>query len=89
MVVIEAMAQARPVVATRGGGPSEIIEEGQTGLLVSPDDAEALADAARTLGCDPALRARMGAQGRERVRERFTSERAASSLLAALDGVVG
>ena len=87
IVVIEAMAQARPVVATRGGGPSEIIEEGQTGLLVSPDDAEALADAARTLGCDPALRARMGAQGRERVRERFTSERAAAALVSALDEV--
>jgi glycosyltransferase involved in cell wall biosynthesis len=89
MVIAEAMAQARPVVATRGGGPSEIVEEGGTGLLVPPDDAAALANAMRMLGIDSALRDRMGARGRERARERFTSDRAAAGLAAALGGVAG
>jgi glycosyltransferase involved in cell wall biosynthesis len=85
MVLIEAMAQSRPVIATRGGGPSEVVEDGATGLLVPPDDAPAMADAMRLLAADPKRRCAMGEAGLQRVKARFSSEAMASRLLQALD----
>ncbi len=73
--VLEYMAAGRPVVATRVGGNPETVAEGETGLLVPPEDATALADALRILIDDPNLRRRMGAAGRRRVQERFSVER--------------
>lgn len=84
-VVVEAMMCGRPVVATRGGGVTEIIRDGETGLLVPPGDASALAAA---LGCTlshPALAERLAQKGREDVSQRFSLEetcRAVSALLA-------
>jgi len=71
---IEAMLAGRPVVATDVGSVSELVEEGVTGLLVPPNDPEALAGAIRTLLEDPDKRERMGARGREIAREHFTAE---------------
>ncbi len=65
-VVQEGMAAGTPVVAAASGGPSEMIENGATGLLYRPGDAEELADALRRLAADAALRARLGAAGREK-----------------------
>jgi glycosyltransferase involved in cell wall biosynthesis len=73
-VIIEAMAAAKPVVATRGGGVPEIVREGLTGLLVPMGDARAMADAICELLSDPARAMQMGAAGRERVLHRFTVE---------------
>jgi L-malate glycosyltransferase len=70
--LLDAMACARPIVATRTGGIPEIVEDGVTGLLVSPHDPAALADAIVRALSDAALRARMGQAGFERVSERFT-----------------
>ena len=64
-VAIEAMAHARPVIAAGHGGLMEIVEDGRTGLLFQPRDAEALAQAMERL-TDPESRRRMGAAGRER-----------------------
>ncbi|MFF4183857.1 glycosyltransferase family 4 protein [Streptomyces sp. NPDC001691] len=74
----EAMATATPLLATTGGAIPEVAgTDGETCLAVPPGDAGALAAGlARLLG-DPALRARLGAAGRERVLERFTWARAA------------
>ncbi|WP_437544372.1 glycosyltransferase [Sorangium sp. So ce367] len=72
---LEAMAEGLPVVATAVGGMSEQVDDGVTGRLVAPGDAEALAAALVELGADPARRARMGAAGWERARERFSLER--------------
>jgi len=70
---IEAMACGVPLVATTGGALPEVVgEDGQTGLLVTPDDPEALAGAIRRILDDPALAARLGAGGRARVLGRFT-----------------
>jgi glycosyltransferase involved in cell wall biosynthesis len=66
-VLIEAMALARPLIAPREGGPLEIVVDGETGLLVPPRDATALAAAIERLIGDPALRRRMGEAGRARV----------------------
>ena len=64
LVAVEAMAAGLPVVASDTGGLSDIVRPGQTGLLVPPGDAAALAAALETLLDDAALRARMGAAGR-------------------------
>jgi glycosyltransferase involved in cell wall biosynthesis len=71
MVTIESMAQGLPVVGTDLGGTREIIESGVTGLLVSPNDPQAMADAVSSLLADTAKRRRMGKAGRERVKQKF------------------
>ena len=71
-VVLEALAMSRPVVATRVNGVPEIIENGNTGLLVPPRDSEALEGAIRRVLRDPAWAAQMGRAGRARVAARFT-----------------
>jgi glycosyltransferase involved in cell wall biosynthesis len=63
MVLIEAMAEARPVVASKLGAPSEIIQDGIEGYLVDPQDSRAMASRIITLLADPALATRMGVQG--------------------------
>jgi len=70
-VLIEAMALARPVIAPREGGPLVIVVDGETGLLVPPRDASALADALVALLGDPARRAAMGRAGRARAEAVF------------------
>ena len=71
LVIIEAMAQGLPVVATRGGGVAEIVDDGETGVLVPPRDAGAMAEAISILLSDPARAKRMGEAGRKAVAERF------------------
>jgi glycosyltransferase involved in cell wall biosynthesis len=62
------------VIATRHGGPLEIIEDGRSGDLVPPGDAPAMAAAIVALIDDPARRARVGALARERVMDRYTAQ---------------
>jgi glycosyltransferase involved in cell wall biosynthesis len=66
-VAMEAMAVGKPVIASRIGGLPEIVTDGETGILVEPGDSDALRTAIATLVNDPALAARMGAAGRDRV----------------------
>jgi glycosyltransferase involved in cell wall biosynthesis len=68
-VILEAMAAARPVIATAVGGVSALVEPGKTGLLAARDDEAALAGAIVRLAADPGLAARMGSLGRARVSE--------------------
>jgi glycosyltransferase involved in cell wall biosynthesis len=70
-VLIEAMALGRPLVAPREGGPRVIVADGETGLLVPPRDARALADAIDELIGDPARRRDMGRAARARVEAVF------------------
>jgi glycosyltransferase involved in cell wall biosynthesis len=67
-VAIEAMASGKPVVASAIGGLSDIVLDGETGLLVEPGNAEALREALRTLLLDPVKREKMGMVGRQRAR---------------------
>ena len=64
LALLEAMALARPVVATRVGGITDVVTDGDTGLLVPPGDAEAMAAAIGRLLGDPDLRRRLGASAR-------------------------
>lgn len=75
VALIEAMAAAKAVVATRVGGIADVVEHERTGLLVPPGDPEALADAIARLAADPGERCRMGAAGRQAVVARFSHER--------------
>jgi L-malate glycosyltransferase len=76
--LLDAMACARPIVATRAGGIPEIVEDGVNGLLVPVRDHHALADAIVRALKDAALRQRMGDAGFARVNDRFTVERMVS-----------
>ncbi len=71
MSVIEAMMTGLPVVATDIRGPREQVVDGTTGYLVPPMQDAPLAAALSRLAADPALRARMGAAGRDRALDRF------------------
>ncbi len=64
--IMEAMSEGLPVVATAVGGVPEAVVDGETGRLVPPRDAAALAEAIVELARDPSARARMGASGKER-----------------------
>jgi glycosyltransferase involved in cell wall biosynthesis len=70
-VLLEAMATGRAAVSTTISGIPEIVVSGQTGLLVRPGDAPALADALATICADPLLAATMGARGRNRCEQLF------------------
>ena len=71
LVIAEAMAAGRPVIATAVGGVPELVEDGVTGLLVSPQDIQALSKAMVRLADDPSLRETMGKRGQKRALERF------------------
>jgi glycosyltransferase involved in cell wall biosynthesis len=82
MVLLEAMACGKPVVASDSGGPREIVLNGATGLLVPPNDAAGLARAVLTLLDDPERSVRMGQAGATRVREHFSAARMVRQLQA-------
>ena len=73
--VQQGMALSKPVVGSRTGGTPEMILEGETGLLVPPSDAAALADALGRLAASPDLRQGMGEAGRARVEAHFSLRR--------------
>jgi len=79
---LEAMYARRAVVASRVGGLADAVVEGRTGLLVPPDDAEALARALTRIVDDAELRARLGANGPERVAEGFLPEQMVAAYVA-------
>jgi glycosyltransferase involved in cell wall biosynthesis len=79
-VIQEGMRAGLPVVAARGGGPSELIADGRDGFLYPSGDAQALGRTLTTLAVDPALRARVGAAAGRRARA-FEPERVAPQVL--------
>ena len=82
MVVPEAMAAGKAVVAMDAGGPREVVQHGVHGLLVPPGDIDALAEAIGTLADDARLRAAMGTTGRRSARERFSIDASAARIRA-------
>jgi glycosyltransferase involved in cell wall biosynthesis len=74
--LIEGMAAGKPIVATRSGGPEEIVVHGETGFLVPVGDARAMAHSVCLLLDDPTTRKVFGESGRQRVENQFTLEEA-------------
>ena len=72
LVILEALASGRPIIASRLDGIPETFNEGKHGLLVPADNVPALAGAMRTLLASPKLRERFGAAGPRHVREKFS-----------------
>ena len=85
LVAVEAMALQRPVVASAQGGLPEIVIPGETGLLVPPNDPQALADAVEKLLDDTELARSLGVKGRARVEERFALGEQMRKVLSILD----
>ena len=77
--IIEAMLAGCPVIATAVGGNVELVEQGRTGLLVLPDDADALAAAMHRLCSDDPLRLSLSRQAREAARARFSTQALANA----------
>ncbi|TME98539.1 MAG: glycosyltransferase, partial [Chloroflexi bacterium] len=75
LVLLEAMAAGRPIVASRVATIPEVVVDGETGLLVPAGDPVALADALAQLAHDPAMARRLGEAGRERLRQHFSIEK--------------
>lgn len=88
LVYLEAMRAARPVVAARGSAAEEIVVDGETGLLVDPDDRERLARSLARLLRDPGGARRLGWAGRERWEREFSMDRFRERLEPLLERLV-
>ncbi len=88
LVLLEALAQGTPVIASRVGGIPEVIEDGRSGRLIPPEDAVALAGAFRDLWEDDAVRQRWGAYGRDVVVPRYQWDRVVDRLDAVYSEVL-
>jgi len=89
LAVLEAMAAGATVVSSAIGGTDELIEDGSSGLLVPPGDAEALAAALRRVLDDPELRTSLAARARERVERDLTRERMAARVTGVYRELLG
>jgi glycosyltransferase involved in cell wall biosynthesis len=85
MVILEAMAAGRPVVATEVGGVAEVVQNDRTGILVPVGGIQAFAAALVRLAGDAELAKRMGHAGRERLRTHFSYERMVDAYADVLD----
>ena len=79
-VVVEGMLARRPVIATRAGGIPEIIENGVSGILITPGSPDELAEALRRIFSDPVAAAEMAANGQARALACFSDKRMLSEI---------
>jgi glycosyltransferase involved in cell wall biosynthesis len=86
-VACEALVAGRPVVAMREGAVPEVLRDGETALLVSPGDPEAIADAVVRLVREPELASRLVAEGRRDVTRRFSPERSLAEFKRVVEGL--
>lgn len=89
LVLVEAMATAKPVVAANAGGVPEVVEAGVTGLLAKPGDWRGVADAIETLLANPPRAQAMGEAGRRRAERLFEVRGYAARVQALYDDVLG
>jgi glycosyltransferase involved in cell wall biosynthesis len=88
VVAIEALAAGVPVVATRAGGTAAVVDDGETGLLAATGDVDTLSTHVRRLRDDDALRAKLGATGAARMRERFSTKRMVDDVERVYRGII-
>jgi glycosyltransferase involved in cell wall biosynthesis len=87
-VVLEAFAAGVPVIASRIGALSELVENDVTGVLVEPGSPADLARALRLLAGDPELSVRLGRNARRVYERQYTKEQAARALLSVYDQTI-
>jgi glycosyltransferase involved in cell wall biosynthesis len=87
MSLVEAMASGKPVVATRVGGMTEIVDDGQCGVLVPRGDPHALADAILRVVSSDETRRQMGRSGRERAVSLYSWSQIAARMLTLYEAV--
>jgi sugar transferase (PEP-CTERM/EpsH1 system associated) len=87
--ILEAMASGLPVIATRVGGNPELVEEGQTGMLIPSADPPAMATAIQGYLTDKGLLTQQGKAARERVEKHFSMNAMVNGYLAVYDAIVG
>jgi glycosyltransferase involved in cell wall biosynthesis len=88
-VVLEAMASAVPVIATRVGGTPEIVADGRTGVLVDKGDMNAVAEASLRLAADSALSSRLALAARADAQQRFSLAAMVAATTGVYDSVLG
>lgn len=88
MVLLEAMARRKPIIGVRDWAIPEVVKDGETGIIVQPDDPDALASAMLTLLHSPDMAKEMGERGRERLERHFTAKRMGEEYLRVLEEVV-
>ena len=86
-VIVEAMLAGRPVVATRTGGVPEVVADGETGVLVPPDDARALGDALEALRRDAARATTLARRGIVHARQHFSRDAMLAGVRRVIDEV--
>lgn len=84
--LLEAMALAKPVIATRVGGIPELVRESLDGLLINPGDVEGVVQALHRFS-DPDVRARMGSTGQARIKENFSLPYHAQQFLSVVESI--
>jgi glycosyltransferase involved in cell wall biosynthesis len=89
LVLMEALAREKPVVATRVGGVTEVVVDRKSGLLIDPEDPKALADAIAQLTANPTLAHAMARQGRAHVAENFDVNQTVERLRDEIDLLLG
>jgi len=87
-VIVEGMAAGLPVIASNEGGPTEIVVDGETGLLIQPGNAELLAESILKLCNSPEERRRMSVNAVKRVRSHFVIERTVEQIASYYEGVI-
>lgn len=87
-VLLEAMSHNLPVICSRIGGLPEIVEDGVTGLLYEPGNANELSDRIRTLWQNPVLCQKLGESGRQKVRSNYSTDRLMDRLLEIYEKVI-
>jgi glycosyltransferase involved in cell wall biosynthesis len=88
-VILEAMSARLPVITTPAGDAARIVQDRLTGYVVEADNAPAMADCIVRLMRDPALRARFGQAGRQRVEQEYNFSKLAPRLVTALEQIAG
>lgn len=88
IAILEAMACALPVIATRVGGVPELVSDDETGILVEPDDCPALVQAIERLASSSAERERLGRNGVERIAGHFSSGEVARRMVSLYENLV-
>lgn len=87
IVLLEAMWLSKPLVSTLTGGPLEIVNQGETGILVNPDDPESLCEALKTMLDNPVRARDMGEAGYRRLEDQFRIERVATETMQEYDEI--